>query len=116
MHHHLIVTALAIIGFILLWHVKSIKKEFIVEKAYMVYYVGISIISLVAILWPITLTFSFFAMSHFIITGFAAVVSLFFTFIQLFGREELCKSCLASTLIIIGIFLFMAFGMESAMM
>ncbi len=133
MHYHFATLILAIIGFALsfyIWNKKTRNEELyciigedcnkVIHSEYaetfgientvlgMVYYTGIFIISWVSIMWPKTLMFSFFLTSHLIITGLAALVSLYLTFIQLFKIRELCEYCLANTAIILAIFVFMA--------
>lgn len=121
---------LAIIGIVLayyVWSKKSRKEKLVciigkdcskvVESKYgktlgidntllgMIYYVFVIIASLVAILDSAALTFNLFTTGFLVISGAAALFSLYLAFVQLFILKELCEYCLGSTLIAILIFI-----------
>ena len=74
----------------------------------MLYYVFVAIASLIAILFPAILNFSLFSIGFIIISGIAALFSLYLIYVQLFVLRELCEYCLGSTAIAIAIFVVSA--------
>ena len=126
---YLYTLALSILGFMLAFYIWNKKKK--KEKLYciigkdcnkviesehsehfgmentvigMLYYIFIAILSLVALLFPVISTFGLFSVGFIVIAGIAALFSLYLVSVQLFVLRELCEYCLASTVIVIAIF------------
>ena len=73
----------------------------------MVYYVFVAAASLVAILYPTVLTLSLFTTGFLVITGLAALFSLYLVGVQSFVIKHFCEYCLANTVIVITIFIIL---------
>jgi uncharacterized membrane protein len=73
----------------------------------MLYYVFVIAVSLAVFLFPSILTISFFSIVFLIVAGAAALFSVYLTGVQLFVLKELCEYCLASTAMVIVIFVIL---------
>jgi len=123
---------LSLLGFLIayyIWHTKTNKKQLVcihgkecnkvIESEHsehfgaensvlgMIYYVVIIITSLVAIFYPALLNFSLFTIGFLILTGAAAVFSIYLVFVQALVIKHFCEYCFASTAIVIVIFLIL---------
>ncbi|MEK6847916.1 MAG: vitamin K epoxide reductase family protein [Nanoarchaeota archaeon] len=120
---------LALFGFSLayhIWHTKTRKQQLVcilgkdcnkaIESEHaetlgventvlgMLYYSFVIIASLVAILYPLVLGFSLFSIGALILTGAAALFSIYLVCIQSFVLKHFCEYCLGSTAIVFAIF------------
>ena len=125
---------LAILGFMLayhVWHTKKTKQQLfcvigkdcnkVIESEHsthfgtentvlgMLYYAFVVIASFVAILYPAALGFSLFTTGFLIISGLAGLFSIYLVGVQSFVIKHFCEYCLASTAIVISIFVISAF-------
>ena len=123
---------LAIIGFALafhIWHTKTNKQQLyciigencnkVIESEHaehfgtentvlgMAYYMFVATASLIVLLYPAVLAISFFATGFLIITGLAALFSVYLVGVQSFVIKHFCEYCLASTVIVIAIFVIL---------
>ncbi len=123
---------LSLLGFFLsyhIWHTKTNKQQLycilgkdcnkVIESEHsehfgtentvlgMVYYVFVAAASLVAILYPAVLTLSLFTTGFLVITGLAALFSLYLVGVQSFVIKHFCEYCLANTVIVITIFIIL---------
>ena len=126
------ILVLSFIGFIITYHIwhKKIRKEklfcvigkdcnkviesehaetFGIENAVlgMSYYAFIIFASLITIAYPSILSFSYFIIIFLIISGLAALFSLYLLGIQLLVLKRFCEYCLTSTAIVISIFIIL---------
>lgn len=120
---------LAIFGFAIayhVWHTKTTKQQLVciigkecnktIESEHsetlgventvlgMLYYSFVIIASLVAILYPATLGFTFFSTGFLFVVSLAALFSLYLVGVQTFVIKHFCEYCLGSTAIIIAMF------------
>jgi len=120
---HEIILVLAIIGFALafhIWHTKTNKQQLyciigkdcnkVIESEHsthfgaentvlgMLYYIFVAVASLVAILSPALVTISWFATGFMVVTGLAALFSLYLVGVQTFIIKHFCEYCLANSL------------------
>ena len=121
---------LAIIGFALayhVWHTKKNKQQLVcimgkncnkvIESEHsehfgtentvlgMLYYVFVFVASLAALLFPAILNLGLFTTGFLIITGLAALFSLYLVWVQSFVIKHFCEYCLGSTAIVVALFI-----------
>jgi len=123
---------LALLGFALayhIWHTKINKQQLycilgkdcnkVIESEHsghfgtentvlgMIYYAVVFIVSLIALMYPALFGFSLFTIGFLIITGLAAFFSVYLVGVQSFVIKHFCEYCLASTGIVIAIFVIL---------